>query len=185
MGDTARSARRGAPVTHRRRIPMGIRVTPELRDELVARAEASGRSITQEMELLLEQALSAEELLGGPRTAALLRILAETAKFCQGIGGPEDEWLDDRSKFNEVVDAWNRHLEEIKPKEPEADRIQRQEEMKAFREAIAKAGAEDARALRDWAARNSTSAILDPEERAEWAEMARSGDAELQQGDAE
>jgi len=43
---------------------MGLRVTPQLRDELVKRAEATGRSITQQMEMLLEQALLLDKLLG-------------------------------------------------------------------------------------------------------------------------
>lgn len=55
--------KRGRPPNEQRRVPMGLRVTPEMRDELVARAKAKGRSITQEMELLLEQALLIDKLL--------------------------------------------------------------------------------------------------------------------------
>src|SRR3954454_23209931 len=76
MQNRAKGTRRGAPVTERRRIPMGIRVTPELREELVARAEAKGRSITQEMELLLEQALLVDKI-GGDGLRALLPALIE------------------------------------------------------------------------------------------------------------
>lgn len=57
MGNDAERERRGAPITQRRRIPMGIRVAPELRAVLVARAESNGRSITQETELLIERGL--------------------------------------------------------------------------------------------------------------------------------
>jgi hypothetical protein len=63
MDDDTKQTRRGAPVTERRRVPIGIRVTPELREELVARAEAKGRSITQEIELLIERGLLIEKLL--------------------------------------------------------------------------------------------------------------------------
>lgn len=65
-----KSGRRGAPVTERRRVPLGIRITPEMRDELVARAEAKGgRSITSQTEILLEQALIIEKMMGtGLRT---------------------------------------------------------------------------------------------------------------------
>jgi hypothetical protein len=52
----------GRPPSEQRRVAMGLRVTPEMRDKLVTRAQAKGRSITQEMELLLEQALLTEEL---------------------------------------------------------------------------------------------------------------------------
>lgn len=170
----AGTTRPKAAPTSRRRGNLTIRIREEVRQAIQSRAGEHGRSLSEEVEISLEQSFHADNALGGRRTAALLRIFAETVRFCQGIGGPEDEWLDERWKFNEVVDTWNRHLEEIKPKESEADRNQRQEELRAFREAIGKAGPEGARALRDWAARNSTSAILDPEERAQWAEMATS-----------
>jgi hypothetical protein len=44
---------------------MAFRVTPDLRDHIMARVEATGRSISQEMELLLEQAIFAERGIGG------------------------------------------------------------------------------------------------------------------------
>ena len=44
---------------------MALRVTPTLHDEILRRVEATGRSITQEMELLLEQALFTERLGAG------------------------------------------------------------------------------------------------------------------------
>jgi hypothetical protein len=47
-----------------RRIMMALRVTPTLHDEILRRVEATGRSITQEMELLLEQALFTERAIG-------------------------------------------------------------------------------------------------------------------------
>jgi len=47
-----------------RRVMMALRVTPALHDEILRRVEATGRSITQEMELLLEQALFTERAIG-------------------------------------------------------------------------------------------------------------------------
>jgi hypothetical protein len=38
------------------RVPIGIRVTPQMRDSLVTAAKTSGRSITQEIEVRLELA---------------------------------------------------------------------------------------------------------------------------------
>jgi Arc-like DNA binding domain len=77
------TARRGAPVTARRRIPMGIRVTPELRNQLLASAEASGRSITSEMELRLENSFRSERYLDealdlafGRQATGLLKAIA-------------------------------------------------------------------------------------------------------------
>ena len=80
-----------------------------------------------EMVERLWESFHTEKALGGRRTAALLRLLGELVKFYQGNTNRDDEWLDDRGKFNLVVDGWNRHLEEIKPKESEADRKARQE----------------------------------------------------------
>ena len=57
-----RAPRRGAPITPRNRIPVGIRMTPELRRKLVERAGANGRSLTQEIEILLEKALADDRL---------------------------------------------------------------------------------------------------------------------------
>lgn len=44
------------------RIPMGFRCTPELRNRLVTRAAGTGRSITQEIEFLLEVGLRDESI---------------------------------------------------------------------------------------------------------------------------
>jgi hypothetical protein len=48
---------------------MALRVTPELHDKILRRVESTGRSIAQEMELLLEQALFTERAIaaGGGR----------------------------------------------------------------------------------------------------------------------
>ena len=70
MKNEKKPSRRGAPVTPRNRIPVGIRMTPEMRDKLVERSGENGRSITQEIELLLEQGLRDEELF----KAALVRM---------------------------------------------------------------------------------------------------------------
>src|SRR5690242_21925669 len=62
-----------------KRIPLSVRITPVMRDRLVSTAKGDGRSITQEVELLLEQALSDKrripdilELAYGPWIAGLL-----------------------------------------------------------------------------------------------------------------
>jgi len=55
---------------------MGIRVTPELREELVKRAEAKGRSITQEIEFLLEYGRIAESMFSGDLRDANMTMTA-------------------------------------------------------------------------------------------------------------
>jgi hypothetical protein len=76
----ARAKTRGRPPVERRRIQMAMRITPELRDELVKRAEATGRSITQQMEMLLEQALLIDKLLG---QTVVLQLSAERRLLLQ------------------------------------------------------------------------------------------------------
>ena len=67
MESGKRQSRRGGPITERNRIPVGIRMTPEMRAKLIERSGAKGRSITQEIELLLEQALFMEWVRAGVR----------------------------------------------------------------------------------------------------------------------
>ena len=84
MESGRKAVRPGAPVTPRNRIPVGIRMTPAMRDKLVERSGANGRSITQEIELLLEQGLRDEEAfkaavarMYGRQFAGVLLVLAK------------------------------------------------------------------------------------------------------------
>ena len=121
----------------------------------------------------LDQALVAERLLGGRRTAALLRSLAGLVEICQGAGSPEhdDDWLDDRGQFNQVTDAWNRLLDDLRPANSEEDRLQQQHELQSFREAVERAP--NAKGLRDHAARMAAHPMLNSNMRAEWAALAK------------
>src|SRR4051794_35328910 len=173
MDEDRQQTRRGGPVTERRRIPLGIRIKPDLRGELVARAGASGGSITQETEILIEQGLLTEKMLGGPRTAALLRQLGELVKFYQDDNAQDDAWLDDRRRMNFIVAGWKRHIESIKPKEDEAEREARREVLEMCRAELTEPGADPARTrkFRAIAALNAFNSALDPEERAEWDKL--------------
>lgn len=59
---TQRVRRLGAPVTPRNRVAVGFRFSPELYERIRVSATTSGRSITQEVELLLEKGLRDEAL---------------------------------------------------------------------------------------------------------------------------
>lgn len=48
-----------------RRVPLSLRVSPNLYEEISARAEEDGRTMTFEAEVLLEQGLLAERIGGG------------------------------------------------------------------------------------------------------------------------
>lgn len=121
--EQSKRRRPGRPPVERRRIPMAMRITPELRDQLVARAEAKGRSITQEMELLLEQALSTEEMLGGKDAFGLLmiigRVMRETGAFAGVFAGSAPEganrWLLNPYAYDQAVKAAIAVFEAMRP----------------------------------------------------------------------
>jgi hypothetical protein len=80
--------RRGRPPVERRRIPMGLRVTPELSDQLVARASETGRSITQQLEFLLEEALFIERAMGSKAWRVAYDIMIQLS----GTGSRAAKW---------------------------------------------------------------------------------------------
>lgn len=47
------------------RVPLSLRISPEIHAELVARTKETGRSLTFETEVLLEEGLLAERIAGG------------------------------------------------------------------------------------------------------------------------
>ncbi len=59
------------------RVPLGLRVTPAVYDVIVARSEKSGRSMSAEVEMLLEQGLLTEKLLSA---VAYMTITGKNAK---------------------------------------------------------------------------------------------------------
>lgn len=74
----------GRPKDPVRRVPLSLRVTPEVRAKLDSLAMRSSRSISQEAELRLEQSFHDEALLNqvlalkyGPAPAGLLRLMGE------------------------------------------------------------------------------------------------------------
>jgi hypothetical protein len=151
-----------------RREPLSMRITPDIRERLVAQAKAQGRSITQEGEFRLEQSFLDDAALGGPRTAALLRILGSLSKYSR-----DDEWLDDRSKFNEVRDKWLKQLDLLKPTISEAQQQQNRDDLEWFRALIEEEVPPHVEILRRIARQNAANPQLDPEIREEWAAMGK------------
>jgi hypothetical protein len=70
-------------------------MTPEMRDKLIARAGSKGRSITQEIELLLEQALLTERLLGGKAWRVGYAIISKFIEAAKLSHSGDNEPLDD------------------------------------------------------------------------------------------
>jgi hypothetical protein len=125
-----------------KRIPLSVRITPEMRDRLVSTAKGDGRSITQEVELLLEQALSDKrripdilELAYGPWIAGLLiglgyamKEAGRVAHMQKALGhvsiaasGPAalleelENWPADPHAFNQAVKAAITLFEAVRP----------------------------------------------------------------------
>ena len=57
------------------RVPMSFRVTPELKARIDRAAEHSGRSVSLEMELRLEQSFEKETRLGGPDLSNIATLM--------------------------------------------------------------------------------------------------------------
>lgn len=71
-----------------KRVPLSLRVTPLMKEKLDGASISSGRSLTQEIELRLEQSFNKQaqilDMLAasyGPQVAALLAVLADTIHF--------------------------------------------------------------------------------------------------------
>jgi TraY domain len=60
------------------RVHLGFRVSPELRKKLAAAATSSTRSLSQEIELRLENSFGQDEAFGGPGIRAIGLLMAST-----------------------------------------------------------------------------------------------------------
>src|SRR3546814_14184469 len=77
-----------------KRSALTIRTTPSIKDAISAAAERSGRSVTQEIELRLQESLQAEQNAGSPETHRLLmrseerRVGKECVSTCRSRWSP-------------------------------------------------------------------------------------------------
>jgi hypothetical protein len=98
------------------RQPLSFRASGWVRRELDMRCRDSGRTVSAEIEAILEQALRAERPIpatweaayGGP-TAGVLWLIAELMR----AGG--HDWPDDPDRFAEIVDAVHWLLHALDP----------------------------------------------------------------------
>lgn len=115
----------GRPRQHEeaKREPIAFRVTPTMKDEITRAAEASGRSIAQEIEGRLEMSFFEDRVLGGRDTALLTKLIASTVKMVELETGRS--WTEDRMTFEAAkvgiqriltrhqphldFDIWDRH----------------------------------------------------------------------------
>jgi hypothetical protein len=110
MQDLRRGAKPRGPYEDKRQT-LTTRITGEMRAKLEAAAAASGRSLSQEIELQLDRALAGEESFGGPRISALFRSLVETIRLSGA--GLTDGWLDDSNRRRAVFGLMKSRLDSI------------------------------------------------------------------------
>ncbi len=122
--------RPGRPRTVGERVPLGLRVTPELKAKLDSAANDSGRSQSQEAELRLEQSLRSEgalydalDLAYGSELTAIILTLARALHFSgtrsafvskyteEGI----EKWMSNPYAFDQAISAANVVLEAFRP----------------------------------------------------------------------
>lgn len=126
--------RPGRKSTEGARVPLGLRVTPELKEKLDAAARQSGRSQSQEAELRLEHSFrdervleSAQDRIYGTQLSGLLMLIAKAMRDIGASCGKYkdgkleftlnsiENWLSNPYAFDQVVKGVNAIFEAIRP----------------------------------------------------------------------
>jgi hypothetical protein len=128
-GRTAKKRKPGRPPDPVQRVPLSLRVTPQVKGHLDALSSASGRSISQEAELRLEQSFRTEqqawqplEAAFGARQAGLMLIIgrlmyaagAMAFDYKPGLH-PFSKWMDQHNASENVRDAVSHFLTKMIP----------------------------------------------------------------------
>jgi hypothetical protein len=138
------------PAEAAKRVPLSLRVTPQLKARLDAAAAETGRSQTQEIEFRLERSFDRQDLLldvlanaFGPQAAKLLEVVgralhtsagwmrvmtliadsSSNSSAASGVAWPED-CLDNPRVYDQAVKAITSVLERLRPsgdREPRAE----------------------------------------------------------------
>ncbi len=110
-----------------KRKTLSTRITPELRDKLEAASKASGRSLSQEIELRLDRSFETDvqlhEAFGGEHLYALARMIAAILALIESTSGKT--WKTDRQTFEEVKAVIDKTLEALGPTAPTAPNDQK------------------------------------------------------------
>ena len=127
------SKRRGRPSLGER-VPLGLRVTPEMKRRLDDAAKRSGRSQSQEAEFRLERSFDRTDLLSealrlayGRDLAGILMMLGSAMLWADTFHHVDNQkrkakgpwrWGSDADGYNEVVKAAVTILEALRPRQP-------------------------------------------------------------------
>lgn len=112
------------------RVPLSVRISPDLRDQMEKAAQQFERSLTQETELRLQLSFAADrhltdalDLAFGPQLSALLlligRVMNTTGRSAgfsatNTLEGAED-WISNGYAYDQAVEAANAILEAARP----------------------------------------------------------------------
>jgi hypothetical protein len=151
-----------------KRFTLTTRITESTRKRLEAAVANSGRSLSQEIELRLDQSFRDDVAWGGARTKALLQILASMSQL-HGPYSHDDDWLKDKLYFNEVLHKWYQYFENLRLSFYDADKEERRKDIEEYSKLIESASPEMAAMLRRRAKEMADYGHLDPDERAQWA----------------
>ena len=111
-----------------KRAPLSLRTTRQLKRDLEHRSNETGRSIAQEVEYCIEAWLALEQVFGGPRMAALFRLMAATAALVEAEVG-RGSTMTDYSTFCAVEEAWKQIISNARPL-PDAEVLERIDELR-------------------------------------------------------
>ena len=103
-----------------KRAAIGLRASNDLRSRLEAAAAETGRSLSQEAEIRLEQSFESDSAFGGAEQAALLRMMAAAAQLIEARTGKS--WLEDFDTGYAVSAAWRQLVNMSLPHVPDDDR---------------------------------------------------------------
>ena len=122
----------GRRLKDQRRVPLSMRITPQVREELERASERSGRSLTQEAEFRLESSFRDQNNLietlkisYGQELGALLLLIGRSLRTISDVshfhlsdpGDGSTTWLDNSLAYAAAVQAISRYLEALRPRE--------------------------------------------------------------------
>jgi hypothetical protein len=114
------------------RVPLSVRVSPDLRDQIEKAAQQSGRSLTQETEIRLQGSFAADhhlmdalDLAFGRQLAGLLTLLAHVMRQAGRSAGfrstspntleGAENWMLNAYAFDQAMEAANAVLDAVRP----------------------------------------------------------------------
>lgn len=104
MMKSATTAKRGRPrkaSSQRRRNNVTIRMRDQIKHRLEASAKDNGRSLSEEIEIQLEQSfVMTEEFFGGRRTYILMKMMADVFQIAETHS--RKRWDDDPATFEDA-----------------------------------------------------------------------------------